>query len=138
MFFDGEVLSLAETHYHKQNFLILRIDPYIPLTIRDVEGNIINFNNKGNDIIDNLKRVGFTYKGKNSAFENEKPRWEALVILQRDIREIYAKLDKRTRSKIRRASNSGVKIITDPERKVNKLFEFAGKKDKRSIAYYKE
>ena len=60
------------------------------------------------------------------------------IRIEAEDREIYAKLDKRTRSKIRRASNSGVKIITDPEKKVNKLFEFAGKKDKRSINYYRE
>ena len=39
----------------KQGFMLLRMDPYIPLTIRDYQGNIINFNNKGNDIINNLK-----------------------------------------------------------------------------------
>ena len=33
--------------------MYLSIDPYIPLTIRDSEGNIINFNNKGNVIIEN-------------------------------------------------------------------------------------
>ena len=133
-----EMVDALKKTLGKQGFMLLRMDPYIPLTIRATEGNIIHFNNKGNYIIQNLKRVGFTYKGKNNAFENEKPRWEALVILQRDIREIYAKLDKRTRSKIRRASNNGVEIITDPEKKVNKLYEFAGKKDKRSIGYYKE
>ena len=133
-----EMVEALKKTLGKQGFMLLRMDPYIPLTIRDIDGNIINFNNKGNEIIDNLKSVGFSYKGKNNDFENEKPRWEALVILQRDIREIYAKLDKRTRSKLRRAANNGVKIITDPERKVNKLYEFAGKKDKRSIGYYKE
>ena len=60
----------------KQNFMYLRIDPYIPLTIRDSEGNIMNFNNKGNEIIENLKKAGFDYKGKTLFFEKEKPRWE--------------------------------------------------------------
>ena len=133
-----EMVEALKKTLGKQGFMLLRMDPYIPLTIRDTEGNIINFNNKGNEIIDNLKRVGFSYKGKNNAFENEKPRWEAIVILQRDIREIYAKLDKRTRSKLRRASNSGVKIIKDEQKRVNKIYEFAGKKDKRSINYYRE
>lgn len=133
-----EMVEALKKTLGKQGFMLLRMDPYIPLTIRDTEGNIINFNNKGNEIIDNLKKVGFSYKGKNNAFENEKPRWEAIVILQRDIREIYAKLDKRTRSKLRKASNSGVKIIKDEQKRVNKIYEFAGKKDKRSINYYRE
>ena len=51
----------------------------------------MNFNNKGNTIIENLKKAGFKYKGKTLYFETEKPRWEALVVLQRDIREIFAK-----------------------------------------------
>ena len=38
-----------------EGFMLLRIDPYIPLTIRDSEGAIMNFNNKGNQIIENLK-----------------------------------------------------------------------------------
>ena len=49
----------------KQGFILLRIDPYIPLTIRDQSGTIMNFNNKGNTIIENLKAAGFEYKGKN-------------------------------------------------------------------------
>ncbi len=122
----------------KQGFMVLRIDPYIPLTIRDSEGNIMNFNNKGNQIIENLKNAGFDYKGKNIGLETEKPRWEALVLLQRDLREIFAKLDKRTRNKIRRASNSGVQVIKDINRNINKLYNFVGKKDKKPLSFYKQ
>ena len=52
-------------------------------------------------IINNLVNAGFSYKGKTLFFETEKPRWEALVLLNRDDREIFAKFDKRTRNKIR-------------------------------------
>lgn len=121
----------------KQGIMLLRIDPYIPLTIRESKGNIINFNNKGNTIIENLKKAGFTYKGKNQFFETEKPRWEALVILQRDIREIYAQLDKRTRTKIKKAMNSGVQIVKDNSNNVNYLYTFVGKKDKKPLSFYK-
>ena len=57
----NEMVEALKKTLGKQGFMLLRMDPYIPLTIRDTEGNIINFNNKGNEIIDNLKRVGFTY-----------------------------------------------------------------------------
>ena len=59
--------------------MMLRMDPYIPLTIRDKDGAIINFNNKGNEIIENIKSAGFSYKGKTLFFETEKPRWESAV-----------------------------------------------------------
>ena len=122
----------------KQGFMLLRIDPYIPLTIRDSDGTIMNFNNKGNTIIENLKKNNFTYKGKTLFFETEKPRWEALVLLQRDIREIFAKLDKRTRNKIRKATNSGIEVVKNETNSVNKLFEFVGKKDNKPLSFYKE
>ena len=121
----------------KQGFMLLRIDPYIPLTIRDNEGNIMNFNNKGNQIIENLTKSGFKYKGKNLYFETEKPRWEALVLLQRDIREIFAKVDKRTRNKLRRATNSGVIIKKDENKNINDLYRFVSKKENKPLSYFK-
>ena len=42
------------------------------------------------DGIYNLINFG-KYKGKTLFFETEKPRWEALVLLNRDDREIFAK-----------------------------------------------
>ena len=121
----------------KQGIMMLRMDPYVPLTIRDAEGNIMNFNNKGNSIIDNLKKAGFKYKGKTIAFETEKPRWEALVLLQRDVRDIYAKIDKHTRNKIRKATNNGIEIIKDAEKNVSKLQSMINKKERKPVSYYK-
>ena len=121
----------------KQGFMALRIDPCIPLTIRDKKGNIMNFNNKGNQITDNLINAGFEYKGKTLYFETEKPRWEALILLQKDIREIDAQIDKRTRNKIRKATNSGIEIIKDKEKNINSLYNFIEKKEKKPISYYK-
>lgn len=122
----------------KQGFMLLRIDPYIPISIRDSEGNIMNMNNEAHTIIDNLERAGFIYKGQTLMFDTEKPRWEALVLLQKDIREIFTKLDKRTRNKIRKANNSGVEIVKDPNNSVTELFEFVKKKEKKPLSYYQE
>ena len=94
-----EMMNVIKKLLNKKKFMLLRIDPYIPLTVRDKDGNIMNFNNKGNEIIENLKSAGFEYKGKTLYFETEKPRWEALILLNKDVREIFAKFDKRTRNK---------------------------------------
>ena len=132
-----EMTLLLKKSLKKQGFMLLRIDPYIPINIRDSEGNIMNFNNKANAITENLKNAGFIYKGKTLYFETEKPRWEALILLQRDIREIFAKVDKRTRNKIRRAKNSGIEIIKDNNKAIDQLYEFIGDKEKKPLSYYK-
>ena len=122
----------------KQGFMLLRMDPYIPETIRDQDGNTINFNNQASDIIKNLKKAGFSYKGKTKFFETEKPRWEALVLLNRDDREIFARFDKRTRNKIRKATAHGVQVYRDSDRDLNALYHFIKKKTPNPPAFYKE
>ncbi len=122
----------------KQGFMLLRMDPYIPETIRDSSGNTINFNNQANNIIDNLSAAGFSYKGKTKFFETEKPRWEALVLLNRDDREIFAKFDKRTRNKIRKATSNGIQVYRDSARDISTLYQFIKKKTPNPISFYKE
>ena len=121
-----------------EGFMLLRMDPYIPITIRDFEGNIINFNNKTDQIIENLEKSGFKYKGRNLFFETEKPRRESIVVLKRDLREISSKIDKRVRNKINKAMNSGITIVKDNNNNVNKLYTFIQKKEKKPLSYYKE
>lgn len=133
-----EFIELLKKVLNKQKFMFLRMDPYIPLTVRDAKGNIMNFNNKGNDIIESLKKCGFEYKGKTLHFETEKPRWEGIVILQRDIRDIFSKLDKRTRNKIRKANNSGIEIMRDTSNSINDLFKFVGEREKKPVSFYRE
>ena len=133
-----EAIGVLKRVLAKQSFMLLRIDPYIPLTIRNSEGNIMNVNNKGNNIISSLKQAGFSYKGKTLYLKTKKPRWEALITLRRDLNEIFARLDKRVRNKIRKAVNSGIIVRRDPDRSINKLYQFVGKKERKPLAYYKE
>lgn len=122
----------------KQGFMLLRIDPYIPSTIRDKAGNIMNFNNQINLIMANMKSAGFIHKGKTLFFEDEKPRWEAITLLNKDIREIFSNFDKRTKHKIRKASNSGVEIYKEPNRDIKILYEFTKRKTQKPIRFYTE
>ena len=132
-----ELVRTIKKTLSKQGIMFLRIDPYIPLTIRDNEGNIINFNNKANQIIENLTKSGFKYKGKTLYFETEKPRWEALVLLQRDIRDIFNKIDKRTRNKLNKATKSGIEVVKDENKNIDDLYRFVSKKEKKPLNYFK-
>lgn len=132
-----ELVKVIKKTLSKQGIMFLRMDPYIPLTIRDNEGNIMNFNNKANEIIENLIKAGFKYKGKTLYFETEKPRWEALILLQRDIRDIFNKIDKRTRNKLNKATKSGIEVVKDETKDINDLYKFVSKKEKKPLNYFK-
>ena len=62
----------------KQGFMLLRMDPYIPLTIRDYQGNIINFNNKGNESADFKRGYELGLSKKENAIEFYKNNPERL------------------------------------------------------------
>lgn len=123
----------------KQGFMYLKMDPYIPASIRDQNGNMLKMNNDLNIIMANLKNAEFTFKGKNLYFENEKARFETLVLLNRDIKDIYHSFDKNNRHKIRKAIRCGVEITKDISLDVNKnLYEFIKKKHERPLEYYQK
>ena len=117
-----ELVELLKKVLGKQGFMMLKIDPYIPATIRDNKGNIMNFNSQVNLIMANLKSAGFIHQGRTLFFEGEKPRWEALTMLNKDIREIFNSFDKRTRHKIRKAATSGIECFKD-EKEVSKYVQ---------------
>lgn len=133
-----ELVEALKNDLGKEGIISLRIDPAIPMTIRDGKGNIANINNEASMIDANLKKAGFMYKGQNLYFEAEKPRWEALVVLSKDIREIYKDFDKRTRNKINKAINCGVEIYRDEKKDLTQLYEFIKGKNAKPFKFYKE
>ncbi len=120
----------------KQGFMLLRMDPYIPISIRSSDGNIININNQEKIICENLITAGFEYKGKNLFFENEKPRWEALILLNKPLEMIFNNFDKNVRNKIRKAENAGLEIVK--EKDLTNLYDFIKFKEKKPLKYYEE
>ena len=105
-----EFATKLKTLLGKQGFMYLKMDPYIPVTIRDEFGNIINMNNEANLILANLKSAGFQHKGNNLYFENEKSRFEALILLNKNINALFQSFDKRTRHKIRKAEKAAKQL----------------------------
>lgn len=122
----------------KQGFMLLRMDPYIPISVRSNNGDILNINHQEDMIINNLKQAGFDYKGKNLYFENEHSRWEALVLLNKSENELFDSFDKRTRNKIRKAINAGIIVEQDGKKNIKPLYELIKNGERKSIKFYEE
>ncbi len=107
----------------RQGFIILRMDPYIPATIRNEKGIVKNMNQDINNIMINIKKAGFTYKGQNKYFENELSRYEGIYLLNKNNKEILDSFKKRTRHKIYRAGSCGITVFKDENKNIDKLYE---------------
>ena len=97
----------------------------------------MNINSSGKIIVENLKKAGFQYKGETLYFETEKPRWESLILFQKTTTEMFEELDKKTKSRLRRANSIGMTVEKDEEQNIDKLYEFIKDKEKRPLSYYK-
>ena len=133
-----ELAECLKSLLGKQGFMLLRMDPYIPISIHSNDGNLINMNNQESVILENLATAKFEYKGKNLYFENEKPRWEALVLLNKSNDDLFDSFDKRTRNKIRKAANLGIEVYKDPEKNIKSLYPFIKAKENKPINYFQE
>ena len=133
-----EMVEVLKKALSKQSYMLLRMDPYIAASIRNYQGEILNLNNKVDDITEALVDQGFEFKGKTVNFEGEKPRWESIVLLNNDIRVLFESFDKRTRNKIRRASSLGIEVKKDETKDLKYLYNFIRTKDNKPLSYYQE
>lgn len=121
----------------KQKFIYLKINPKIHCSERDKKGNIISYNPEVNDILEILQKNQYIHNGFNNYFENEKPRWNAIVKLTSSNENLYKNLSKQTKNKISKANRHGIEIIKGNEDDLDILFSFIKRKHKRSLKYYK-
>lgn len=121
----------------KQKFMYLKINPKIHCSERDKKGNMIAYNPEINDILEILQKNGYNHSGFNNFFENEKPRWNAILKLTSSNERLYKNLSKQTRNKINKAIRYGIEIQEGTEEDIDILYEFIKKKHKKSLNYYK-
>ena len=84
--------------FGKQGFMIFRMNPYIPATVKDKRGRTINVNKDINSIMKNIKSAGFKYMGQNKYFENELPRFEAIKLTDKPMNDIFKGLNKKNKT----------------------------------------
>lgn len=123
---------------YKQKFMFFTIDPLIPLAIKNQKGEIVSYNENGNNILNILKKCNYKHKGFNNGFENKKARFNAIVKLDKSNEKLYSSLNKQTRNKISKANKSGIVIYQSNHDALPILYEFIKRKSKRKIKYYED
>lgn len=132
------VFKALKSYLFKEKFLLFKMDPNIIISIRSKKGEVTWQNENKALIMKNLKSAGLFHCGFNNYFESVKPRWHAVLNLKRDINQLFASLDKRTRNKLRRATKFGVEVYKDNDNDVEKIYPFIKARGRYSLKYYQE
>ena len=156
--FAEEALNCLKKYLNSKKIMSFTIDPPIILSIRNKHGavklmnngvdkkldailhggEIIKANPYAKDIVNFLlKKMDFDYRGQNLFFEGILPRWYGVTNLPINSRTLLSKIDKRARTKLRKAAKLGVEILKDETRNLDIIYEIAREKFDRPIEYYK-
>ena len=153
-----DALTSLEKYLNNRKIMSLTMDPPIILSIRNKHGalkqvdngvdkkidaiihggEIVKANPYAKDIVNFLlKKMDFDYRGQNLYFEGILPRWYAVTNLPINSRVLLSKIDKRARTKLRKAAKLGVEILRDETRNLDEIYAIAKEKFNRPIEYYK-
>ena len=137
-FFVDKIKEYAKS----KNGMSLTIDPNIIYRVRSSNGEIID-DVKNDEVINNLKSLGFTHYGFNNYFETMQVRWIYRLELKDTYEELKSNFSKSTRKNIESTYNNGVQIrIGDVEdiKSLSKIFKETAERDEfntKSYEYYK-
>jgi peptidoglycan pentaglycine glycine transferase (the first glycine) len=118
----------------KQQFIFIKIDPFIEYAKRNIKGELITKENK--NIITYLEKLGYIHMGLNKNFETLKPRNNAIITLNTSVERLFNSLDKSLRSKIRNATKKGVTIYKGDKDTIKDIYPFISKNNSRELNYY--
>lgn len=137
--YTSEVIKYAK----KNNGLMLKIDPNIIYQMRDNLGNIYPNYKKNDEVINNLKELGFIHYGFNTDFIYTQSRWNVLLNLDIPYEELVLKFSKSTRKHIEDVYNRGLEYrIAKKEDldKIQHIFNLTAERknfNSRTLEYYK-
>lgn len=137
-----ELLSIftkeIKKYLAKLNIISIKLCPPISRTITDMKYNIVNHNNYYDNIIYNLKQLGYKHLGYNNYFEALKPRFEAVIDISSPYYILFKNIKKEFRTKIRSSEEKGIKIYKGSIDEINILYEQIKAKYPRNFEFFKD
>lgn len=132
----NEFTQLLKKELSKKGVIGMRINPPIIKSIYQHK-QLLPSNNY--DIIfNNLKQIGYHHFGYNNYFEGLKPRYEAVIPLNKNVSSLFRNISKAFRTKIRTADSNGIKIFQGNESNLEYLFLHTKNKYPRDLKYFQD
>jgi len=119
-----------------KNFAYLKIDPPLIYRSRNKEGKIIVGGKDNTTLINKMKKLGYIHLGFNTNFEALKPRWNAVIKLDKNENEMFNSFSKDIRNKINNSMRKGLEVFKGSEKDIPIFYNFIKKNYNRPISYY--
>lgn len=128
--------DLIKKYLGKKDIVAIKISPMIIKNIYSSKKELVYHNEQFNSIYTNLKKLGYYHYGYNNYFESLKPRFEAVLDLNKPYYETFKNIKKNFKTKIRNAEKSGIKVYRGDINNITDLYVHTKRKYPKDNFYF--
>ena len=130
--------KLIKEYLGKKKIMAIKINPMIIKSSYDYTTDITRLNPDFDSQIEFLKTLDYYHLGYNNLFESFKPRYDAIIDLNKPITTLFGNMNKNFKNKVKSADKNGVRIIKGNETELNYLYDQVKNKYPRDKKYFED
>ncbi|MEG0826389.1 MAG: peptidoglycan bridge formation glycyltransferase FemA/FemB family protein [Bacilli bacterium] len=128
--------KLIKNYLGNLEIIAIKINPLIIRNIYNSDGKLIEKNANYDNVFNNMKKLGYIHMGYNSMFEAQKPRFEAIISLNKPHTDLFKEIKKEFRTKIRSAEENFITIHKSNYNNLRYLYLQTKNKYPRDLQYF--
>ena len=133
-----EFTTKIKEYLGKKKIAAIKLNPMIIKGYYDYNNNTYEENNNFYNQLTFLKRLGYYHFGFNNLFESFKPRYDAIIDLDKPITTLFGNMNKNFKNKIKSADKNGVRIFKGNENEIDYLVNQVKDKYPRDKKYFED
>ena len=130
--------NLLKKTLSKKRIMAIKINPLITKNTYNPKTKDITKNEKFEQLKNNLTELKYYHLGDNNFFEGLKPRFEAVINLNKKTNELFQSVSKNFKTKIKKANFQGIKIYKGGINDLEYLYNQAKEKYPRDLSFYQD
>ena len=130
--------NLVKEYLGKRKIMAIKINPMIIKSSYDYITDTTHQNPNFDNEINFLKTLDYYHLGYNNLFESFKPRYDAIIDLNKPITTLFGNMNKNFKTKVKSADKNGVRIIKGNETELDYLYEQVKNKYPRDKKYFED
>ena len=130
--------TLIKEYLGKKKIMAIKINPIIIKSSYDYNTDSTRINPEFQGQIDFLKSLDYYHLGYNNLFEAFKPRYDAIIDLNKPITTLFGNMNKNFKNKIKSADRNGVRVVKGNNDQLDYLYEQVKNKYPRDKKYFED
>lgn len=133
-----EFTRLIKEYLNKKKIMAIKINPMIVKSSYDYRTNLTHVNPYFESQLEFLKNLDYYHLGFNNLFESFKPRYSAIIDLNKPITTLFGNMNKNFKTKVKSADKNGVRVIKGSENELDYLYDQVKNKYPRDKKYFED